>query len=913
MNARMGPYRMIVIHCGKFDYAEVELDAPIHLVGPNNVGKTSLIALLQFLYLDDQRHMKFARDLAETRRYYFPEKYSYALFECLTPTGFQVVGVRGLGPVRQHDFERFVYQGRIDPADFLNDTRVVREPDETIDRLANKGYRKLEPRHLRAALTGIGDSHEVYLGLVPARDRGAYDRFRTVFGNILRLAHVRQDELKKLLLDIYSPDLQQQEINLARNYAAQLDQVRRDTHDVAELGRLRGDIERLLRHRERRDAARRVMPGLWQAIGQMHARETENLQQAADRLDNERRVLDAEQAALQQALAAARTEQHGLIEQRTVLDQHLARLDEEHVRFRDYVPEWAQQRRADIASRLETIVVQLRSATDAPVDQVERRLAAAERELPVKQNQLKNLADAAVNALRRALPEAELDLVFRILNPEWLGMPADTDQPGVTLEDETRLTAALRKLLDGVTNRSWSGAGVTLNLDAVQGAQLQAYLDEAHVREQMQALKDDIKRFRGTLEAARNAATLRREKDQLEEERAQRQREADAFAAFQQHQEQAPAWQAERLALQEKWDALAERIAACEQQQEGQQERLRSIETEHAEIRSRRERLLEQVRSLTAPPADWPVEPLSELPADVDDLVVPYRKACAEESTQAEQVQELLETIDKRTYGRHTGEDEAATVQVLREQLDSIPDRERALKEMWKGIAVGIKKDLQSIGRDVEIMQSRVAGLNRQMGAIAVSNLASLRLAIVERPEWSRWIREINVDDELPLFGDPKAADEAFDAIAHLLAEHEQVKLQDLFDLCFEIGASDGTVRRHAHLDTIESNGTTVAIKVLVNLLLLRGILGRDDIQIPFYLDECSSLDQSNLSALVALARRMGFIAVLASPDAMDAADKLYFIQETAGGRVNLDPRTALVRIQRPAAAETQSGEAADA
>jgi len=85
---------------------------------------------------------------------------------------------------------------------------------------------------------------------------------------------------------------------------------------------------------------------------------------------------------------------------------------------------------------------------------------------------------------------------------------------------------------------------------------------------------------------------------------------------------------------------------------------------------------------------------------------------------------------------------------------------------------------------------------------------------------------------------------------------------------------------------------------------LLRGLLGRAEVQIPFYLDECSSLDQGNLTAIVNAARQMGFVAVLASPDAMDAADKLYFIEEQDGGRVVLDPKTAMIRIQRGKTAE---------
>ena len=126
MNASNGPTRMMLVNCGKYTFADVDLTAPLHLVGPNNVGKTSLIALLQFLYLDDQRHMHFTRSMSETRNYYFPDPYSYVLFELMTPTGFQVLGVHGLGPLRQYQFERFSYTGRLDRADYVDDTGTVR-------------------------------------------------------------------------------------------------------------------------------------------------------------------------------------------------------------------------------------------------------------------------------------------------------------------------------------------------------------------------------------------------------------------------------------------------------------------------------------------------------------------------------------------------------------------------------------------------------------------------------------------------------------------------------------------------------------------------------------------------------------------------------------------------------------------
>ena len=116
-----GPTRIILLHSGKYDFAEVELDRAVHLVARNNVGKTTLIAALQFLYIDRANQMDFAYDSAATRQYYFPHPFSYVLFECLTPKGHQVLGVHGQGPVHSYQYERFRYTGQLRLDDFLDE------------------------------------------------------------------------------------------------------------------------------------------------------------------------------------------------------------------------------------------------------------------------------------------------------------------------------------------------------------------------------------------------------------------------------------------------------------------------------------------------------------------------------------------------------------------------------------------------------------------------------------------------------------------------------------------------------------------------------------------------------------------------------------------------------------------------
>jgi len=79
-------HRIVVINSQVYTKAEVVLGnlESIQLTGENNVGKSSLIHVLNFLYLMDGQQMRFEgdRDLKESLPHYFPDtQRSFVLFE----------------------------------------------------------------------------------------------------------------------------------------------------------------------------------------------------------------------------------------------------------------------------------------------------------------------------------------------------------------------------------------------------------------------------------------------------------------------------------------------------------------------------------------------------------------------------------------------------------------------------------------------------------------------------------------------------------------------------------------------------------------------------------------------------------------------------------------------------------------
>jgi hypothetical protein len=905
---RIGPTRLVVIRCGKYDYGEIDLTAPVHLVGPNNVGKTSLIALLQLLYVDDQRHMAFSRPLDESKRYYFPDTGSWVLFETLTPTGFQVVGAHGLGKVRRNDFERFVYQGRFDAQDFLDPDRRVRDHDDVRARLAPRGYALLEPRHLQAALTGLGESRGVHLGLVPLRDRDQYRRFRTLFQHLLRLAQIRQTELKALLLEIYRGRFRQPEIELGKEVAEQLRIVRKNQEEVRRLRDLQPTVEHLLAAVSARDQARAPLPALWRTLGQAATDREASLAANLQALDRETHDLAGREAEQRSTLERLEAERTDVIRQATRVDDALARLEAGRARFRGFVHEFKAEELATLDDRIAALDGRLHSGHAETAADVAARLERLRRRHAALAERLATLSESVGAHLGDLLPDPDARAaVFKLLNAGLLQLRRGRD--GLEVTDEAALRRWLDALQQGIADHAFAGHGVRIDLAALPAPDLAEYLDADRIAAERDATARDVARLEEVARAMAEADALRAERADLRQRRDGLVEEIAAWRAFQADLEDEPRLRRDLAALDQRQSELATATDAARTALAEIQARRREITHERAQFEQQQDALRATLHDLTAPDPAWtdlataagadtaPPAASSAAPLAFDDLAARYRRGHLDQQRHHERVQDQLQLIEDRTYGAYAGRDEAAVIDRLRAEMAALPEKEAGTDQLWRALTVGLRSAFKAIWQDLDTLKARVTSLNRHLAQVAVSNLQQVRLVIQERPEWGQRIRDMLDTEDMPLFADPEKSAAAVAEIASLLDQHEKVQLSDLFGLQFEVTTVGGRTLHYQNLDVVESNGTTITMKVLINVLLLRELLSRDDVRIPYYLDEASSLDQDNLAAIVNHSRDRGFVPVLASPDPMEAAAHLYFVAER-DGRVVLDPELSRVTLR---------------
>lgn len=897
MSTQVGPTRLIVIRSGKYDYGEIDLTAPVHLVGPNNVGKTSLIALLQLLYVDSQQYMKFSRPLDESKRYYFPDTTSYVLFEVLTPTGYQVVGVHGLGAVKRHDFERFTYEGMFDAADYIAADRIVRENRDVRLRLADRHYTTLEPKHLRAALTGVGQSRDVNLGLVPLRHRDHYSRFRTVFQHLLRLSQIRQKELKNLLLDLYRGDFRQFEIVLARDMSENLRIIRQGQTDIREWHALRPDVTKLLEYVKIRGRARRAMLPTWRRLGRASNDRRHRLTTTAQALVEQKQALVQREADLRSRHAELEAQRDTATKRLALLENKREHLQAAGKQFGGFVLEFKQQEQLDLQNKLADLDVRLHAGRTEDAPTITRRLQQLRATREDLATRLATLAESAGARLFTLLPdETTRQAVFKLFDAGILRLPWGPAGFKVTSEDE--FTAWLNDFQARRDGSVYHGHGVQVELSALPEPDLASYLNAERITADLAEVDHDLKRHEEILAAIAAMQELAVARKQLQDRRDALVKEIEGWH---QHVEALAGEPALLKELQQLTKEKSELTGGLARISEG----LHALKDQEYELSAKVQatdgeqiQLDETLASLSAPNPEWldpgqdaapSVEEDEASDQDFDDISRHYLRLQNDQARYDERVQERLRIVEDRTYGKHTAATEAETVAALQQQIEALPEREKSIQELWRSLAVDLRSSFKALLEDLNFLIGRVDVLNRQLGKVTVSNLTRVRLIVEERPEWKRQIHDLLAFEDMPLFAEPQKTEAAIDEVGKLLDQHERIQLADLFGFRFEITTTDGQTRRYDNLDSIESNGTTITIKILINVLLLRELLNRDDVQMPYYLDEASSLDQDNLAAIVSYSRERGFIPVLASPDPMEAAEHLYFIAETEG-RVVLDP-----------------------
>jgi hypothetical protein len=877
-----GPQRIVLIRAGRYDYAEVELTASLQIVGPNNTGKTTLINTLQFLYVDDLRTMDFGSySLEQTLTYYFPNQYSYVLFECLGSTGKCVIGWRGQSKAAGGDPERFCYLGAYDTDDFFTEAHQVREPREVSARLALKEFRIIRSaqEHREILLPPEGaDGHG--FGIVALRDADRFRRFRESLKDLLSLSTITQEQMRERLLSLAEVRTDRPALDVRRVFGDDYDVIRRRRDALARFKKHEAQVRQLVEYFTELREVRGDLVTRWSDLRAKSVLFQQAHEAHLAKLRGQIETLTAELADLTSQTASRAAERDALLSERGGVSARLTQLEHQAKSFADFSPELARTGEQNLKNEEQHLKTSLSQAETENREKATQKVSLYSELVQHNQNAIANFDRLAVTALRRHLTDDQLGRAFRLLNFELLETPVGPD--GISASDESHLLQLVKELAERVRDGVYQDSRVRI----VLGRERRSMNELADVQTLRERLTDEtatLQRWRDILRAIAEREQLADQLRRVERELAQLQKQLILYDEFLQMAAERPRLTAELKTI----DAAISRLDGT----------LRSLANDHEEARSTREQaqravvheengfneVMGRFNQCAFPELSARAVSIDHLPEDFDSAIALFLKRQERERQLSGEVNASLKLVAQLVGEAYNGADDTETIAHLQSELEALPIKTEALEKDWNALVQGLRGMFLSVLKELDAVRSAVTDLNRQFARTQVSNLQAIKLEVLDAGDLVSWIKRLVNLEQPGLFDDDTQLDQTLRNFRQKLEGSPLISYAQLFSLQFTVVGEDGVPHHYQDFRQIESHGTTITIKVLFNLLVLRRYLREEQCIVPFFLDEIQALDPANRAAVLSTSRKLGFLAITASPEPVPEVDALYFLQPQQG------------------------------
>ncbi len=698
------------------------------------------------------------------------------------------------------------------------------------------------------------------------------------------------------MVEIYRNEFQQFEINLAVDYRDRFDRLKRDAQAVRDLRLIEKSVSRLFDVVKKRDVARGILPVLWKELGRLFATQDDKLKRIDEEKRKKKEALLLQESPLKEELQAAISRRENLLGELGELKGKVRDFQTLEESFVDFIPAWSEQRLREVKKEAGELQARISRLENEQPDRIADRIQRCEKEC----NDAVRMRDSAEHLLlarlRDEFDDTSIAELFRVLNPALLHI----DKKDVDLQSPKSVRIRLKKLLENLSDGIYHDGDIRVGLESVCPAEIAAMVDPETLTLKVEELERQIRHEKLLLEAANDREGFEGNLRRLLKEDNELTGKICQWSELCKKRELSKGWRTDIQRLEMESEGLRKEKEKISQNIRDLEEECRQLTVAIVGTKKSRQELLEKQRRLSPPDENWDPLDAVQFSENFDDLYERYRKDFENEYRLTAETVELLGNIQEQTYEKYNGKSEKETLGRLADAIDVLGNREVALRKLWADFAVSLRSSFAALSHDFERLEGKVDDLNRRMGKVTVSNLDAVRLIVCERSEWTKRIKSLcDLQDDLPLFGKGESsASDNMEELGHLLEQAQSVRLHDLFDLHFKIRGPDGKESKYANLDKIESNGTTITIKVLVHLILLRGLMSGGRAHIPFYLDEVSSLDHDNIAGIIQQAKALDFVPMLASPDSVEEVDRIYVLAENSDGHIVLD-ETALIELRR--------------
>lgn len=884
--------KLVLINSCAYKMAEVgfEHGHSLQLVGPNNVGKSSLIYALNFLFLVNKRLMNFSGQRTadkETLAHYFPSpERSFILFEvkkrdrryCMLVhrnADNEVLYTRIDQPYQRSYF----FEEQADGQHLRNYKELMR----TAVKAGAKVKKIDQVQEILKHIYQVGDRNDAVVWLTDkCKISGTYNSFNKVYRYLINSKLIDNRALKDILLIADSRD--QDELSYSRQNIQQIDRLRYQSQQLSVLKNIEAEFTQFkslvsevkahyellcqqvatffasanLRRATLMEQRHRKKQEIEQMEGELQAKSVENdrINQQKGRLDYELRQLKSEAQTLQQQQQQAlELPAESLLEQQ--LQNQQEKVEQLWFRLQQYAANAAQ-----------------------PPEQLQRRIERLDQQIQRKAAQQADINDWLIAHL--AKDDAQRRLLNSILHPDIARLPkAQIKKP---ISQASRLI----ELFDG-------------QIELPEDFPMQEVSNPGQLAEEVAELQQERDRYAQLMDTAQNSAEIKKQLEAAKAERQELEESLQQVRALPEIKNELKSQQQAIRKLEKQLNTLEQEYRTVQEDLQRRQRAIRQLQEEVQGIeQSTRdmERDQREVEEMNLPVMEPDAQEMVRTPDAIRQLFNQIKQLRKEVAQKREARQRLFQQLKDKT--QFDLADEQQFVTQLEQEMLSIGDKQQSIESLLESIAVQFANPAQRFLDAYEEFKAFVHHeFNRTMGEIQISNLESLNVLLEPNERLQndlRSIAELSLTTD-GLFRMPDHTAKRLDILREYLEKGQAIAFSDLFNLQLRLSIN-GKVRSVNLGRQVESDGTDRMLRLIIVMAVISRLSQRSsDNRVVLFIDEIATIDGKNRPQLVEFCKEHHFYPIFAAPDIVDGFDQYLLIQRQPSGQLVVDEQKHVIQV----------------
>jgi hypothetical protein len=867
--------RVIVLNSKVYGKAEVRLDDcdSLQLVGPNNIGKSTLIYALNFLFIIDGQKMSFSGNRKgdkETIHHYFPNhNQSFIVFEVFKKSYYSIIVKRDA----ESNLEYYRFESEYKEEYFVGEDKRLLKFEEVKEQLSAAGHTLEQFKDKREVFQFVYQRGKRNNGVVwlddSVRSEGISNNFSRIYRYLINTKLITNKNLKEAL--IVADNRENETLNFSQKNKKDINDLKRVNNEIRNLKSVKNEFDEFRELVSQYNAKARIISELYygfdknykhtmpelqvqlhekdKAIGRLNTEMNEELIPLKADLDRKIGGKEAEINSRTQLLHEKESEIKEIdsYEPLNILNEQLANQD---------------QQRKNIESRITMAELQRLSS-----QQIENKIVRIVDSIARIEMQVKNYSNLLINKISGSVENRKL--LNSILSEQVSSLPGDQ-----VMKQIHKISQTL-SVFDG-------------QIDISKNIVIKDFKNVDELKEELASLKEEKIQQESLLKVVQDMeasnAELQRISGAIETIKAKIVR-IKAKPSLVKALDRLKGDVNDLMVEKEKYEAEQKQIAKTIARKSNE---LRDLLDEKQKRQERINRLIElkhEIDELGLVGDEF------ETNESLDQLYNKIKLNWQDRITIKSNKDHLFEKL--RDKLQSTFADENDFIKYVEEEVALIEDKERSVQSLLESISTQFANPAYTLlKRYEEFKEFLYNKFNTKLSQTRISDIESLTIELIDNKRLVDEVRKISqiqqISGQLMFEFDNS---ENLKVLDHYLESGQKIEFDDLFDITLHLSRK-GSTKQVDLSQQIESDGTDKMIRLVIVMNIINRLAVADhENRIALFIDEVATIDKQNRPELVRFCKEHFFIPIFAAPDAVPGFGKYYFIFRSSG-KININEKT---------------------